>query len=146
MTQSDDLFALLDRLIEARPLRAETAGPILGMALARDEAASNPARAAFKGAGSKAPVSAARVTQPASPVWGTAGHVVLEIGGASVNQADVIARWGEEHRIVVPTPREPPGSPMALRFRHPWGTMSFVFPVDGEGLLRVQIDEVEGGA
>jgi len=143
MTQSAALFETIRQLEAARPLRPDTAGPIIGVLFKKDDAASNPARVTFAGAGAGELVRAARLQQPASPAWGTGGTLALEIGGPAITQAEVIAQWGDEHSIIVPTPREPPGSPMALRYRRPWATISFVFPMEGDGLLSVQIAETD---
>ena len=145
MMKSDALFEILDRLAATRPLRPESAGPIVGVQFTPDEAASNVAKAVFVGTRSDNELfKSATMQRPANDVWGKAGFLELEIDdGVSVSQSDIRGKLGPEDRIIVPSPREPADSPMAIRYHRPWAVLSFGFVPGEDTLLFVTIDEAE---
>jgi hypothetical protein len=143
MTDASTVFDVVDRLAETHPLRVEPVAAVTGIGFSQDPAQSNVAKAVcLGGASPDGAFSAAVLQYPTSPVWGTAGLLELTVGaGVAIAQADIVARFGPDHRIVAPTARQPQGSPVALMYVRPEMRVSFfVSPGDWQ-LRRIQFVE-----
>ena len=58
-----------------------------------------------------------------------------------IDGGDVMARYGADPALSVPTPHQPPESPIYFVYARDWGKLSFGFARDGSDcLLRVVLD------
>lgn len=62
-----------------------------------------------------------------------------------VKEAEIINRYGHGE-LSLPTPRQPPDSPVYRVFRKPWGKLSFGIARDGSTCLRKVVIDVEASA
>ncbi|MGC8477097.1 MAG: hypothetical protein ACP5NP_12150 [Acetobacteraceae bacterium] len=145
MTDAARLFDILQRLSGAGPMRPETVGARIGVVLARDPAASDAVKDVFASAAVGGNlVEAARLSCPASTLAGTSSSLVLTLAPAvRIGKADVREAYGAESSTIIPTPREPPGSPMGLWYRRDWADVLFSFSTTEDRLIGVIIDERE---
>jgi GNAT superfamily N-acetyltransferase len=72
------------------------------------------------------------------------GMALLDIAPDQFATAEeVIARYGADNELALPTTRQPEDSPVYLVYRFPWGKLSFGFEPDLDGrLTSVVVDAI----
>ena len=72
------------------------------------------------------------------------GMALLDIAPDQAATAEeVIARYGVDNELALPTTRQPEDSPVYLVYRFPWGKLSFGFEPDLDGrLTNVVVDAI----
>jgi len=142
-TTMDDslLLALVDKLVEARPLTVAAAGRLVGATLVPLADLSTGRKLVY--AAQDAPGFARVELRLPGPQSARGGQfLLLQVAEAPhcVTMAQVQTRHGQG-ALAVPTPREPAASPLFLRYERDWGSLSFGFARGGAECLRtVAID------
>lgn len=143
----DSLLAVIRDLMGRHPFRPDAVSKVLGHRL--DEV---PARSTeyFQVYESSAPTAGGvakvelRVPRAAGSTRG--GLLILTVNPQPcLTRAAVIARFGSNPELAVPTPREPADSPVYLKYPMAWGVVSFGFQRSGDGCLRDVVLDGTGG-
>jgi len=143
-TAMDDplqLFAIVDRLVDARPLTATATGKLVGGTLAPVGQRSTQHVLVYEAQGvTEFDHVELRLQGPNSTNNGQ--FLILDVNAKRCVQMDVVqGRYGRDPELSVPTPRQPADSPIYLKYRRDWGTLSFGFARTGaECLRRIVLD------
>jgi len=141
MDDTPQLLALVDKLVEARPLTASATGRLVRATLAPVGELSTERKLVYA-AQEAAGFTRVELRLPGPRSTDNGQFLLLQLadGPHCVTMAQVQARHGQG-ALSVPTPREPADSPLFLRFERDWGTLSFGFARGGAECLRtVAID------
>jgi hypothetical protein len=141
MDDASSLFAIVDRLVDARPLTAAVVGKLVSGELTPVGRDSTEYILVYQTQG--APEFDHVELRLPGPNGAYKGQFLkLEVNAKRcVQVADVRSRYGREHDIDVPTPRQPASDPVYFVYERHWGTLSFGFARDGAQCLRgVAID------
>jgi hypothetical protein len=130
------LFALVDRLVEARPLTAAATGKLVGGSLTPNGPRSTEHVLIYEATGTpEFDRIELRLAGPKSKDNGQ--FLMLEVNARRcVQTATVLARYGREDDLDVPTPRQPADAPVYVTYHRDWGTLSFGFERTGMKCLR----------
>jgi hypothetical protein len=143
-TAMDDalpLFAIVDRLVDARPLTATATGKLVGGALAPNGTRSTEHVLIYEARG-LADFSRVELRLQGPKSADDGQFLLLDVDAKRCIGTDAVqGRYGRQPELSVPTPRQPPDSPVYLKYRHDWGTLSFGFArTDAECLVQVVLD------
>ena len=142
MEASASIFDLIPRLVQKLPFRQEDVASLTGVTLTRDQQVSNNAFDVYRSTGPKGQIAAVEVRQRIEPTAGKSGIVILDLaGGTCIKQKDAMARFGDPGDILVPTPHQPPDSPVYLVYKQKWGELRLGFArVEPECLTSIVLD------
>lgn len=142
MEDSLPLFAIVDSLVDARPLTVGKTGKLVGGTLAPLVAESTERKLVYVAqATPEFDRVELRVQSPASSTNGQ--FLILDLNARRcVNVETVQRRYGAQPEVSVPTPREPADTPVFLKYAHDWGTVSFGFARIGPECLRTVVINV----
>lgn len=137
------LFAMIDAVERASPFNPVTVTgatqmPLRGVADESDEDSTTFAAVGVPGS----PLASLELRVPRQPADGTVGLLILTLSPqVQLTPADVIGRYGGNTGLDVPTPRQPPDSPVYYEYDRPWGKLSFGFSrTEPERLTNVVLD------
>lgn len=133
-------MSLLDtvaELVRKRPLDNSTIEDMFDVALRADEGNTNPYIRRFFAFRRPAELKGVEVRVPQSGATRKGPMVLVDVDGEAtqIKQADVRAQFGTNHTVDVPTPQQPPNSPIYLSYEHPWGKLRFGFARPSTELL-----------
>jgi len=132
--------SLLDtvaELVKKRPLDTRAVEDAFDVALRQDADNTNPYIQRFLAFRKPAELRNVEVRVPQGAATRKGPIVVVDVDGEATNikQADVLAQFGEKPAVEVPTPAQPPDSPVYLSYPQPWGTLRFGFARPSTELL-----------
>jgi hypothetical protein len=136
----------VEALALARPFLPESVARTLGVAVAAVPERSTPFFVVHEGRGAAgAPFAEVELRTPRAA--GKDGLVIAHLAGAvAVSKREVMDRFGLQPELAVPTPRQPPSSPLYFVYRFAWGDARFGFDRSGAELLRVVVLDATGAA
>lgn len=142
METNGDVLKTVKALTSERPFRAERLKRALGQELHPVPAESNDFFEVFRATDAGSPLF--REIEVRVPKAGSGaardGIVVLTVQPRiCVVRAEVTERFGSSPEISVPTPREPPDSPIYLVYRQPWGSLRFGMERGGRECLKTVV-------
>ncbi len=141
----DPLFAMIDEMRHAQPMRREWLEQRLRVSFVEQpalsteyfrvlHAPSSPEVREVKGVELRIPVAESATSGPL---------VVIDVDSTvrCIPQDEIEKHYGANPALQVPTPRQPPSSPLNYEYRFPWGRLSFgVSRTPPECLTRVVVD------
>lgn len=150
MSFTHEIFKMVQDLVASRPLRADAVAKITTQPLQPAESPSNPYFSIFTAhddAHAHIRETELRVPRPGSGATAEDGILILTLQTKScITQKEVLAQFGDNPELAIPTPREPPTAPMYLVYRQPWGAMRFGFERVGRACLTtVVLDATKKG-
>jgi hypothetical protein len=124
-------------LVKRRPLDTQTIEDTLDVALRADADNTNPYVRRFLAFRRPAELKSVEVRIPQAGATRKGPIVVVDVDGEAthIKQADVRAQFGDKPSLEIPTPQQPPNSPIYLSYQHPWGTLRFGFARPSTELL-----------
>ena len=144
----DPLFALIDEMRQAQPIRQEWLEQRLRVSFIEQPALSTEYFRVLH-APSSSEVREVKAVELRIPVAESATSgplVVIDVDSAvrCIAQDEIEKHYGANPALQVPTPRQPPSSPLNYEYRFPWGRLSFgVSRTAPECLTRVVVDYVK---
>jgi hypothetical protein len=137
-----DPLALVDRLVDSRPLTRRAVEKATGVALVPNTAASNPFYSLWiseRGAGFLARVE---LREPGPGATRRGGLLILDLdpAAAPVAHARIPERYGEDFAFDPPSAHGPPDAPAWYRYRRDWGELRFGFRRSDGAIVTVVID------
>ncbi len=126
---SADLLETVAQLCERRPLDQTAVEDLFDVALRQDESNTNPYITKLLAFRRPPEIKSVEVRVPAAQATRKGPIVILDLDPELVQlgQAQVKARFGDKPTLDVPTPRQPPESPIYLNYKQSWGTLRFGF-------------------
>jgi len=141
MDDAHQLLAIVDRLVEARPLTAAATGRLVGANLSPVGDQSTERKLVYATQGTT-DFDRVELRLPGPKSTNSGQFLMLEVNARRcVQMAIVQARYGQPE-LSVPTPRQPVDAPVYLKFQREWGTLSFGFARSGAECLRTVVVDV----
>lgn len=124
-----DFLETLKQLTEKRPLSTEVVEDALGVALRADPDNTNPYVSIHVSFRVPAHIKRVEVRSPEVGATRKDALVIVDLDAEALGlgQSDVKKLFGDAPALEIPTPREPPESPVYLAYRESWGTVRFGF-------------------
>ena len=145
MMTSSKLLALISTLASNRPFRLEDVSRLTGASLQPDASVSNEYFTVYSsGSGTESTFQKVELRVPASKAT-KGGLVLFELAPATcVTQDEAKRHFGQSPVLSVPTPRQPPESPIYLKYSRPWGELRLGFSRGAKScMVSVVIDSNE---
>lgn len=147
MDTSNELLNKIDSLADGRPLSSISVARHLETILRPAEERSTEYTLIYVGGSDAAGMfEEVELRLPASARPTGSQLLILTVSRAScVKESEIIERYGHGE-LSLPTPRQPPDSPVYRVFPRAWGKLSFGFARDGSACLREVVIDVEASA
>jgi hypothetical protein len=132
-----NLLDTVAELVKKRPLDTQAIEDAFDVALRADADNTNPYIRRFLAFRRPAELKSVEVRVPLGAATRKGPIVVLDVDGEAtgIKQADVLAQFGNTPAVEVPSPQQPPDSPVYLSYPQPWGTLRFGFARPSTELL-----------
>ncbi len=143
MTTSSKILALISTLAASRPFKPDEVTRLTGASLKPEASVSNEYFTVYRsGDGTQAPLKKVELRVPTSQSSRKDGLLLFEIDPATcVSQDEARRYFGQSPELSIPTPRQPPDSPIYLNYSRPWGSLRLGFSRDDKScLVSVVID------
>ena len=123
------IFAIMDALENGPPFSPPAVRAAIGLFLRPVAEESDEYTITFVGTGlAGSPIASLELRVPNKPSTGTRGLLILQLAPTvQLTTAEVVARYGMNTGLAVPTPHQPPESPVYYEYARPWGKLSFGF-------------------
>jgi hypothetical protein len=115
---------LIDRVVEVRQADAAQIANLLGGEPRVDTQQSNPYYVSWQVAGTP-PVRIAELRLPKDNEAGRPRLIIikLNIDSDCISRSQVVEKYGQPSRLGIPTPHQPPGSPIYYGYQQSWGEL-----------------------
>ncbi len=141
MSVEEEFLELVATLAEARPLQVDPVSQAIGTELAVVPEKSNDYFVVVRSDEVSHPlIETVELRVPSGEADAPDGLLILELAkDCPIDEAQVKARFGEDFEPSVPTPRQPPETPLYHTYGFDWGKLSFGFAREPGGKLRAVV-------
>lgn len=139
MSEKPGPLDAIEALSLARPFSPASVARALGVTVSAVPDRSTPFFVVHEGRGAAgAPFAEVELRTPREA--GKDGLVIAHLAASmSISKREVMDRFGVNPELAVPTPRQPPSSPIYFVYRFAWGDARFGFDRAAPELLRVVV-------
>jgi hypothetical protein len=146
MSTYDELFEKIESLASVHPFRSEKIANLTKSTLQMVAAESTPYFTVLRSTQVSDPwLTEIEVRIPTAQADAKDGLLLLTLSGKEcIGQTETMAKFGKNPELEVPTPRQPPNSPVYLLYRYDWGVLKLGFAQQGseECLSTVVLDAI----
>ncbi|HEX4952075.1 MAG TPA: hypothetical protein VF017_01590 [Thermoanaerobaculia bacterium] len=120
-----DILTVIERVVAERPMTVAGIERLAGCRLREDPGNSNPYIRLYRAGGARSPIRTVELRLPKAGATRKDGLLILELDdrAAGLRQADLVARFGPDFTLDVPTPDYPPDYPAYTIYSYPWGDL-----------------------
>jgi hypothetical protein len=143
MMTSSKILALISTLAASRPFKLDEVTQLTGASFRPETSVSNEYFTVYRSAdATQVPLQKVELRVPTSKSSRKDGLLLFELDPATcVTQDEAQRYFGQSPELSVPTPRQPPDSPLYLNYSRPWGSLRLGFSRDDKScLVAVVID------
>ena len=139
----NDLFALTDRLVEARPLTKAKVERLTGVQLEADSGSSNPYYSIYVSAAQRGMLKRVELREARAGATRLGGLLILDLEPPTANvlHGAIAERYGKDFEFHPPT-HGPANAPAYYTYTRPWGDLRFGFN-RSNGLIEVVVIDAE---
>ncbi|WP_224243191.1 hypothetical protein [Hyalangium gracile] len=129
MMTSSTILALISTLAASRPFKLEEVDRLMATSLKPEVSVSNAYFTVYRAKDTaKAPLHNVELRVPTSKSHRKDGLLLFEIAPSTcVTQEQARHHFGPSPELSVPTPHQPPDSPIYLSYSQPWGSLRLGF-------------------
>jgi hypothetical protein len=137
MMTSSKILALISTLAASRPFKPEAVNRLMETSLSPESSVSNEYFMVYRARDTaKAPLQNVELRVPTSKSSRKDGLLLFEIDPSTcVTQDEAQRYFGASPALSVPTPRQPPDSPIYLNYSQSWGSLRLGFSRNDKACL-----------
>lgn len=137
MMTSSKILALISTLATSRPFTPEAVNRLMETSLSPESSVSNEYFKVYRARDTaQAPLQKVELRVPTGKSSRKDGLLLFEIEPSTCVSKDEVRRhFGTSATLSVPTPRQPPDSPIYLNYSQPWGSLRLGFSRDDKACL-----------